>query len=202
MKSELVKLVENAKIPDKEKIEMICVAYGLLPAGELRNYDSGIKKLLDSAGLQYKECDGFLLFARAREEIDKLKEANEIRNDYVLGLIWGYPSCCVEYFSKKAGRKKAFDAYLKEIRKRINDREHIEYYFRDYVPCPACVKNKNSPSGRLEEKIEGLLSKVSPKLHESFYRIKNSKSADINGEWTVLQFEDSQGNLQRVNYDV
>ncbi len=201
MEQKLVEMIENAKIPDKEKIEMICVAYGLIPIGEAKD-EFEIKKILDPAGLQYKEYNGFLLFSAYRERIDKLKEASKIRNDYVLGLMWGYPLCCVEYFSKEAGGEEAFSAYLKEIRKRINDREHIEYYFRDYVPCPVCVKNKNSPSGRLEEKIEGLLSKASPKLHESFYRIKNNKSGDINGEWTILQFEDSQGNLQRVNYDV
>lgn len=205
MQQKLVEMIENAKIPDKEKIEMICVAAGLIPVGEI-NSSYGIKKLVELIGLHYKEYNGFLLFAKDKDRIDKLIGADKTRNDYATGLMWGYPSCCVEYFSKEAGRKNAFSSYVKETRKRINNREHIEYYFRDYVPCPACVGSRKNLSGRLEDKMEELLSKASPKLHESFNRIRNSKSMDFTNaygeELAVYQFEDSHGRLQRVNYGI
>jgi len=199
MKKNLVKLLENSKIPDQEKIGAICVDAGLIPvASTEKNYET--KNLLDLLGLYNTRDNGSLLYSRDRQKLNDMIKATKNKDEYKIGLLYGFPECCINYYNELKRKDKApLIESFKAIRKRLKDNKPTPAYFREYVPCPNCLSTKDSPSGYAEKQMADVLKENSPKLHEAFNRIRNSKwiyfpSAD---NIAVLQFEGSDRKLKR-----
>lgn len=199
MKKNLVELIENAGIQNKKKIEIICVDAGLIPVEESKKgYTT--EKLIDLLGLYANRDNGSLFYSKDKQNLNEMAKAIKNKDSYKQGSLYGFPDCCIKYFTESERQGKApLIENLTTIRKRLENNQPTPAYFRSYVLCPDCIGTKDSPAGYAERQIAEVLKANSPKLYEDFKKIRNSKwiyfpSTD---NLAVLQFEGSDKKLKR-----
>lgn len=161
---------------DKERMELIWVGNGIKPVGEIKKNVPEYKALLDDLGFYTETYRDRLFYSMNPSLVDELKHAMESRDYNKEGTLWGFPSCCSEYFSKlKARGLDPYNESLKKSKERLKNNEFVPAYFHNYAICPACNSTRNSPSGNLEEMMAEALKSEDYKLYERFRQESNGK---------------------------
>ena len=166
---------------DKERMELIWVDNGIKPVGEIKEGNSKYKDLLKSLGFYSEFYGNRLLYSKDQKPILELKDAINRSNYDKEGRLWGYPLCCSRYFSKL--RTKGLSSYeenLKITKDRLRRNQFVPAYFLNYVLCPTCISTRDSPSGKLEEKM-------GKALRSDDYYLYGKFKGESNGRVTCLQ---------------
>ncbi len=180
----------NTRLTDRERMELIWVENGIKPIGEIKNADFRAKQLLNQLGFFADSYGTSLFYSKNREYLKEIKRATD-SNDFIkAGRLWGYPSCCIQYFNKL--RSSSLDPYkesLEMVKDILRKGKRAYAYFLDYTHCPKCTSSQKSPSGKLEGGLAEMLKSENYDLYEKFKRENSGKIVLLNrleGEEIVL----------------
>lgn len=167
---------------DKERMEQIWVDKGIKPVGETRGCNLKHKNLLGVIGFYTQFYDNGLLYSKNQKLIENLKHAVKDNDHNKEGELWGYPSCCTQYFSKlESKHSNPYEENLKTIGNRLKNNQFVPAYFLNYVFCPKCISTRESASGKLEDKMGEALKLKDYHLYEKF-------GGESNGRVVCLKF--------------
>lgn len=169
-------------LTDRERMELIWVKNGIKPVGEIKNADFRAKQLLNQLGFFADSYGTSLFYSKKGKYLKEIKQATDSSDFIKAGRLWGYPSCCIQYFNKLGNC--CTDPYKEslEMVKDILRRGKKAYaYFLDYTPCPECISNRNSSSGKLEENLAEMLKAEDNNLYERFKRENRGEIVLLNG---------------------
>lgn len=167
---------------DKERMELIWVDKGIKPVGEIKDNTAKCKDLLENIGFYIGFYSNRVLYSKEQKPIIELKEAINDSNYDKEGRFWGYPLCCSQYFSElKRKGVNPYEENLNTVRNRLKIRQFVPTYFSSYVLCPTCISTRDSPSGRLEDKMGKALKSEDYYLYEKFRSEANGRVVCLQG---------------------
>jgi hypothetical protein len=173
----LITTLEGLIIPSHEKMKIIWTVEGLKPVGVLETEYSteDLCRVLEEIGLQTRTIPP-VLYSQHPHHIERMIVAMQQEDDRALGILFGYPECCIDYYmrAKEAGKEPKRDeeqriiGYLKQGLQPLP-------YFNSWVHCDNCLTDRESPSWLLEERMKEALRKNSKSLYEEFMERKNAE---------------------------
>lgn len=175
--NDVIKELEEMKeLDDQSKREILFVYGGISPVKSLSSAyfttpdESFLTRLYDifsRLGIEhtiYKDELGqnFVHYSKNRNYLSRMRKALDENDDYNIGLLYGYPECCVkDYVIKNSSYNESDEFAVRDGRTGFAMR---------YRPCINCLGNSDSPSYRLHEQIERTIHNFSPRLYPSLRR--------------------------------
>lgn len=161
---------------DKERMEQIWVDKEIKPVGETKSCNLKHKNLLEMVGFYTQFYDNRLLYSKNQKLIENLKHAMKSNNYNKEGELWGFPSCCTQYFSElKSKHSNLYEESLKTVNNRLQNNQFVPAYFLSYVFCPKCNSTRDSASGKLEDRMGDVLKSKDYHLYEKFKGESNGR---------------------------
>lgn len=179
--------MEELDVPDYFKRETIYVYSGHVPVQNVPKswqVDSKLRPVWQELGIATKTCRDLIFYSKNKDSIDKMIQAQEEqRDDYTIGLMYGYPECCVKEFADR--QKLNQESYLYDP---AGSSFLDQGFSRVYALCNACMNSHNSQSSRIDAVLRETLKNLSRKLYESLLKEK-SKENISNLKLKIQQYE-------------
>lgn len=172
----------GTNLAESERMELIWVNNGIKPVGEIKRADSGTKQLLNQFGFFTDFYGQSLFYSKNDGHLKEIKRATNSGDSVKAGQLWGYPSCCVKYFSGLKSRySDPYKANLEMTKGMLRKGRKAYAYFLDYTHCPECITVQNSPSRNLEDRLAEVLKSEDYDLYKEFKRKSEGNIILLNG---------------------